>query len=170
MKPKQQVHEAETTRTSSRTRRVHEGDLPKDSALALMLVALPIHALTVVATVPRKVATTRRRSLARALAKSAQTREHEEVDGDVEASPTRHSLEMIPIHVFHEGLVIWCNGSALDNPDVSAMHGPNPMTKLLCESSNDHLLNMISLQPASMLHLATQRMAAGHPKDHHACS
>ena len=114
------------------------------------------------------------------LAISAPTVEHEEVDGDVEASPTRHCLELIPIHVIKEGLVIGCNGSALDNPDVSAMHelripdvsakhAPiNPIAKVLFECSNGHLLN-ISSQPASMPHLASQRMAAGHPKDHHAC-
>ena len=138
---------------------------------ALMPVALPIHVLTVVAAVPRKVATTRWTNLARALAKSAQTRHHQEVDGEVEAKPAGKTIEMIPIHEIHEGLVIWCNGSALENPDVSAMHVPtvkdDPIAKVLFEHRNVHVL---SSQPASMRHLASQRMAAGHPKDHHACS
>ena len=140
------------------------------SILALILVGHPIHALTVVATVPRKGATTRLFARARALAKSAQTREDEEVDGDLELSPTRHMVEMIPIHVIEEVLVIWYFGSALDNPDVSAMRGPTPMTKLLFDHPNCRVLNMMSCQLETMLHLATQRMAAVHKKHHHACS
>ena len=154
MKPKQQGRAALPKPLTKLPRA-----LPKDSALApppyhrilaLILVGHPIHALTVVATVPRKGATTRLFARARALAKSAQTREDEEVDGDVEASPTRHMVEMIPIHVIEEVLVIWYFGSALDNPDVSAMRGPTPITKLLFDHPNLRDLNRTSVHLASL--------------------
>ena len=142
---------------------------PTDSARALMPVALPILALTGSATVPRKLATTRRRALARALATSAQTLEHDEVDRDVKASPTRHFVEMIPIHKINEELVIWCHDIAFHNLDVTAMHCPSRIAKLVFDVSNARILTM-SLHPENMPHIAGQGMAAGAHKEHHACS
>ena len=65
-------------------------------ARALTPVAVPIHALTVVATIPRQLATTIRRRpwFKTLLAKSAYMLVHDEVDRDVKASPTRQCLQM----------------------------------------------------------------------------